>query len=668
MMSKKPDLSLAGKAKKYGVSLGTLKKVFRRGVAAWNSGHRPGTTPQQWGHARVNSYLRKGKTYHTADKDLHEETKITGTNCGNCIWWNKKSEQPVDKFELNENGGLKAPNEAYITMSKHVDLVTLAGKASVDKKALCGHEEIQDFVTERMCCAYWDGKGVKREFKGTADAMKEDINQLFEMQLMGTDGYRQHAIAMTPGQNQEIEDAFPTEEYGIDASSNESEAQQAPEYDGKGSNAKTGYGNPSHIGVAFRDLRKALQEQENADAEEEVDDEGGLENDENEGDGVDFTPSLKTKKAKNYFGQQYVAPDISGLPVLGMANEEAQMSESIWAKLGAALGAGGAAQKTKSGHKLGAAIDALKSGSEVGLHALHGAKNVGTVGKFLAKRAPGIGLGLGLAGAADRAAHGDYVGAGIEGLGGVASTLPGVGTAISAGLEGVNLARDITGASHGGEHEPAVASVQKPVMKPIAKKPMLAKTPAKSTKLLAANITKKPVKLGEETLNEAIEYHKENKISFVENVYRPGSEMFFAMILEAKNLYAAGEYTPKDEFEQDLLESNIGEIAEYEGETVLLDYPYPEELNEEGDPTKGKGIGKPFRSGGGGAVYVRNGKGNIIKVNFSQSGMKKRYNEPGRVRSFIARHHCLTNKDRTSASYWACRWPRYFSDSGQRWW
>jgi hypothetical protein len=197
---------------------------------------------------------------------------------------------------------------------------------------------------------------------------------------------------------------------------------------------------------------------------------------------------------------------------------------------------------------------------------------------------------------------------------------------------------------------------------------MLAKTPAKSTKLLAANITKKPVKLGEETLNEAIEYHKENKISFVENVYRPGSEMFFAMILEAKNLYAAGEYTPKDEFEQDLLESNIGEIAEYEGETVLLDYPYPEELNEEGDPTKGKGIGKPFRSGGGGAVYVRNGKGNIIKVNFSQSGMKKRYNEPGRVRSFIARHHCLTNKDRTSASYWACRWPRYFSDSGQRWW
>lgn len=65
--------SLAAKAKKFNVSLGTLKTVYKRGVAAWNSGHRPGTTAQQWGHARVNSYLRKGKgTYHGADKDLRE--------------------------------------------------------------------------------------------------------------------------------------------------------------------------------------------------------------------------------------------------------------------------------------------------------------------------------------------------------------------------------------------------------------------------------------------------------------------------------------------------------------------------------------------------------------------------------------------------------------------
>lgn len=67
------DSALKKKSDKSGVPLSTLKTVYRRGVAAWRTGHRPGTTPQQWGFARVNSYISKGKTYHTADKDLREE-------------------------------------------------------------------------------------------------------------------------------------------------------------------------------------------------------------------------------------------------------------------------------------------------------------------------------------------------------------------------------------------------------------------------------------------------------------------------------------------------------------------------------------------------------------------------------------------------------------------
>jgi len=67
------DAGLAAKASKSGISIGTLRKVYNRGMAAWNSGHRPGTTPQQWAMARVNSYIGKGKgTYYGADKDLHE--------------------------------------------------------------------------------------------------------------------------------------------------------------------------------------------------------------------------------------------------------------------------------------------------------------------------------------------------------------------------------------------------------------------------------------------------------------------------------------------------------------------------------------------------------------------------------------------------------------------
>lgn len=66
--------SLADKAQKSGVSVGILRQVYNRGVAAWRTGHRPGTTPEQWGHARVNSFLTGGKTRTTADKDLWKKT------------------------------------------------------------------------------------------------------------------------------------------------------------------------------------------------------------------------------------------------------------------------------------------------------------------------------------------------------------------------------------------------------------------------------------------------------------------------------------------------------------------------------------------------------------------------------------------------------------------
>lgn len=67
---------LKKKAEKSGISLGTLKKVYNRGMAAWKTGHRPGTTPQQWAHARVNSYITKGKgTYYGADSDLSGKGK-----------------------------------------------------------------------------------------------------------------------------------------------------------------------------------------------------------------------------------------------------------------------------------------------------------------------------------------------------------------------------------------------------------------------------------------------------------------------------------------------------------------------------------------------------------------------------------------------------------------
>ena len=62
---------LKNKAKKSGISYSILKKVYDRGMAAYKGGHRPGTTPQQWAFARVNSFITKGKgTWGGADRDL----------------------------------------------------------------------------------------------------------------------------------------------------------------------------------------------------------------------------------------------------------------------------------------------------------------------------------------------------------------------------------------------------------------------------------------------------------------------------------------------------------------------------------------------------------------------------------------------------------------------
>jgi len=67
---------LETKAKKSGMPYGILKKVYDRGMAAWKGGHRPGTTPQQWAFARVNSFTTKSSgTWGKADSDLAKQVR-----------------------------------------------------------------------------------------------------------------------------------------------------------------------------------------------------------------------------------------------------------------------------------------------------------------------------------------------------------------------------------------------------------------------------------------------------------------------------------------------------------------------------------------------------------------------------------------------------------------
>ena len=69
--------TLKQKSEATGVPLKYIKKSYDRGLAAWRTGHRPGATEQQWGYARVHSFLTCGKTYRTTDSDLARDAKRT---------------------------------------------------------------------------------------------------------------------------------------------------------------------------------------------------------------------------------------------------------------------------------------------------------------------------------------------------------------------------------------------------------------------------------------------------------------------------------------------------------------------------------------------------------------------------------------------------------------
>ena len=73
---------------------------------------------------------------------------------------------------------------------------------------------------------------------------------------------------------------------------------------------------------------------------------------------------------------------------------------------------------------------------------------------------------------------------------------------------------------------------------------------------------------------------------------------------------------------------------------------------------EGKKLNKPFRTPGGPkkfSVYVKNDKGNIIKVNFGSPEMEIKRDDPGRRKNFRARHNCDSPGPRTKARYWSCR-------------
>jgi len=77
--NKSIETGLKNKSEETGVPIALLRIVMRRGLAAWKTGHRPGAGQEQWGYARVNSFLTKQPgTWGGADKDVAKEVRDGG--------------------------------------------------------------------------------------------------------------------------------------------------------------------------------------------------------------------------------------------------------------------------------------------------------------------------------------------------------------------------------------------------------------------------------------------------------------------------------------------------------------------------------------------------------------------------------------------------------------
>lgn len=177
--------------------------------------------------------------------------------------------------------------------------------------------------------------------------------------------------------------------------------------------------------------------------------------------------------------------------------------------------------------------------------------------------------------------------------------------------------------------------------------------------------------LKNETISESLRYHQRHGVGVEKNVFRPGSQAFFGLLREARQLFREGRYKIHTEEEKEIIESDLGEFGLYEGMEVPLDFPMVMEQDEmefldEKKKKKKKAkkkdppLNKPSLNTGGGKkwkVYVRSKSGGVKKVTYGdkKGGLKGNWNNKEARKSFAARHNCADKKDKTTSGYWACR-------------
>ena len=164
-------------------------------------------------------------------------------------------------------------------------------------------------------------------------------------------------------------------------------------------------------------------------------------------------------------------------------------------------------------------------------------------------------------------------------------------------------------------------------------------------------------------ISENLSYHINNDIALLESVFRIESNSWLDIVNEARILFNEGRINLTDN-DIWLIETDAGKRGIYEGEEVLLDVPFEitEWVTEAEYRGKKVNLNRPFRTPSGSrkfGVYVKNDKGNIVKVSFGQPGMRVNNNDPEKARSFRKRMRCENPGPKWKARYWACNVARY---------
>lgn len=169
-------------------------------------------------------------------------------------------------------------------------------------------------------------------------------------------------------------------------------------------------------------------------------------------------------------------------------------------------------------------------------------------------------------------------------------------------------------------------------------------------------------------VSENLKYHLDRSLNLHENIFRVYSRAHVELVEEVRRLYDEDKIALCDA-DADIVESDLGRFAEYNGKRVMLDAPFAVRSRLDEAIYKGKKVrtGKPFRTPGEKkkfAVYVIGPNGRVKKVRFGDPKLTVKNNNPARAKSFRARHKCSEKKDRTKAGYWACRIGRYAKSVG----